>query len=52
MMRLPEENKIEYKDLESLVHREQFEKFSRNVSCIIALFLLGCIVGLFLWLFI
>lgn len=53
MTNLPEESKIEYNDLEGLVHaREQVENFSRRVSCIIALLLIGCVVGLFLWLFI
>jgi hypothetical protein len=48
-MNLPEENK---NNSDSLVHREKFDKFSKSVSCIIALFLIGCIVGLYVWLFI
>jgi hypothetical protein len=48
-MHLPEESK---NDLESLINRERLETFIRSVSSIIALFLIGCIAGLFVWLFI
>jgi hypothetical protein len=48
-MHLPEESK---NDLESLINREQLESFIRSVSYIIALFLIGCIVCLLVWLFI
>jgi len=48
-MHLPEESK---NDLENLIQRERLETFIRSVTSIIALFLIGSIVGLFVWLFI